>query len=649
MTRSAPVARSADPVEVPLPVSPLDRLQQLQATGSLGARYSQVAPLLAEVVGQGGGCNGVVRAGQLLGREDVDELVRAAQVAGTALSTITVAATGHSTLGQLTAPLTAELARHGLLLRPRPGDFDAYLRDLQDPTSALHGDDVDLALCVLDPQIVLDELPAPWTVDDLEHVAVGKLRQLELLATRFTGRAAARLVLNTVPLQRAVTHQLVSTADRARAGIVWREFNCGLLRIAERVERVTVLDLDPLVSDGGPVRETRLAVYAKVNLGEELLAAYAREVGHLARAVTGRSKKVLVVDLDNTMWDGVLGDDGPEGISAASTFRGEAFGAFQRLVQQIASQGVLLAASSKNYQDLVLTVLRDHPDMVVHESDFAVVRANWEPKDGNMRLIAQRLNLGTDSMVFADDSSFECGLVTASLPEVAVVPLDDEPALHVERLLADGWFDVLQITQEDRGRTQQYRTDAAREGLLEGAESYESYLEQLGVRVSLTRVTEQELPRVAQLTMRTNQFNLTTERLDATELGRRAADPDRQVLAIRSADRFGDNGVVGAVFTCWAGGGLVVENVLLSCRVFSRGIEQAALAAVLADASARGATSVTGTWRRTKKNSRVADFYASLGFAVTERTDDAASFRHDLADLPPVPTHLTLTTDLETT
>ncbi|MFD0329344.1 HAD-IIIC family phosphatase [Streptacidiphilus monticola] len=291
-----------------------------------------------------------------------------------------------------------------------------------------------------------------------------------------------------------------------------------------------------------------MSAYAKAHLGEELLARYAREVGHLGRALRGKAKKVLVLDLDNTLWDGVLGDDGADGIAAATTFRGEAFGTFQKLARQIGSQGVLLAVSSKNDQEPVLEVLRTHPDMVLRDTDFVRINANWNPKDANLRDIAAKLNLGVDSFVFADDSTFETGLVAAGLPEVAVVRLDEEPALHVEKLLADGWFDVRELTAEDRERASLYRVESERQDLLDSSGSYEEYLEQLQVRVQVSAVGDLDLARVAQLTLRTNQFNLTTQRLQPDEVRARIDDPEHLVLSVRSGDRFGDNGVVGALF-----------------------------------------------------------------------------------------------------
>jgi len=625
------------------PADALGRLQALARSGRLAEEYASVPPLLAEIASHGDGQAALARAGRLLSRVDADEATRSYP----ALGRVKIAVAAHSTVAALVPPLTAELARHNLLLEVTVGDYDGYLRELRTQDSALYAEGLDLALVVLDAQMVFDDLPEVWRVEDVERAAQAKLTQLEKLARQYVEQSTATLVLNTVPLQLAHTHQLVDLKSRAALGVVWREFNAALLKLAPKYERLVVLDLDPLVASGGPVGDPRLAAYAKAHLGDELLGRYAREVAHLARALRGLSKKVLVLDLDNTLWDGILGDDGPDGIAAATTYRGEAFGNFQRVAKQIGSQGVLLAVCSKNDQEPVLQVLREHPDMTLREQDFVRINANWNPKDANLRDIAAKLNLGIDSFVFADDSPFETGLVAASLPSVAVVRLDEEPASHIGRLLADGWFDVLELTAEDRERGALYRSDAARQDLLEETGSYEEYLAQLGVRLAVAPVGEGEVGRVAQITLRTNQFNLTTQRLTPADVRARAQDPGHYVLYLRSSDRFGDNGVVGALFARIGEEGLRIDNMLLSCRVFARGIEQAAVAALLEHARGAGLGPVWAAYKATKKNHRVRDFWPSLGFALVSGDGSAheLEFRHELAELPEIPAHLRIEAD----
>ncbi len=636
-----PVAAAAG--EPDGPSDPIGKLQALARAKALPARYAEVAPLLAQLARGENAVADLARAGRILSKAAPAAIVEAnpGQVV------IKTAVAGHSTVAALVPPLTAELARHGLVLDIALGDFDGYVRELQETDSPLYAAGLDLALVVLDPQAVFDELPEVWRVEDLERTANAKLAQLDRLAEKYVSQTSATLVLNTLPLQRVHTHQLVDLRSRAALGIAWREFNAGLLRLSAKHQRVAVVDLDPLVAQGGPVGDPRLAAYAKAHLGDELLGRYAREVAHIVRTVRGFAKKVLVLDLDNTLWDGVLGDDGADGIEMATTYRGEAFGNFQRIAKQIGSQGILLAVSSKNDQEPVLEVLRTHPDMVLKDTDFVRINANWNPKDANLRDIAAKLNLGIDSFVFADDSPFETGLVAEAIPEVAVVRLDEEPALHIGKLLADGWFDVLELTVEDRERASLYRTDAARQDLMENSDSFEEYLANLAVVVKVAPVTEAEVARVSQLSLRSNQCNLTTLRLQPDTVREMAQNPDNHVLYLRSADKFGDNGLVGALFCTKHADGLTIDNFIMSCRVLSRGIEQAAIGSLLAYAKDHGLGPVRASYRPTKKNHRVRDFWPGFGFERDGGTDEAPDYIHTLSSLPEIPGHLRLDATLE--
>ncbi|MFE6159101.1 HAD-IIIC family phosphatase [Streptomyces sp. NPDC056486] len=628
---------AAAPAAAPPTPDPLAQIRAWNAEATLVEHYPQTLALLS-----GLGLSARASIGQLLARLDTEEVLRRHPDT----PVFTVAVTGHSTLVGLTAPLTGELARHGLLLRHRLCDYDGYLRDLADPRSDVYRQDADLVLCVLDAESVFDELPVPWQVEDAEAALTSRLAQLSALAGTYAAEGSGTLVLNTLPLLTRFTHQLVDWASRARLGAAWRRFNAGLLDLSEQHADVLVLDLDPLVAAGGPVADPRLSTYAKVRLSDETLVAYAAEIGRLVGALTGRTKKCLVLDADGTLWDGILGDDGPEGIAAAGSFRGEAFGAFQQVIKQLGAQGVLLAVCSKNDREPLLAVLRDHPDMALRENDFVDVTANWQPKDGNLLALAERINLGADSFVFTDDSPFECGLVEAGVPGAAVIRLDDEPALHIDKLLADGWFDVREVTDEDRARGARYRTEAARQEFYADAGCVGDYLAGLGVTVRFSPPGPLEVARVAQLTQRTNQFNLTTRRLQPDDVRTALDDPAQLVLAVRSADRFGDNGLVGAVFAHLSDDGLHLDNFLLSCRVFARGIEQACLAALLSTARASRVPAVHGRYLPTKKNHRMREFYAENAFVRSGGGGRESRFTHTLDAITPPPPHVALDADL---
>ncbi|MER5521361.1 HAD-IIIC family phosphatase [Streptomyces sp. NPDC002763] len=615
----------------------LETLRALHRDGGLARHFDQVAPLLSTLDRAD-----LARAARLLAQTDSGQ----ARVHHPGLPSVSVALTGAGTLDALRTALVAELSRHGFLPEVRLTDFGSYVRELGDPASSLHSEPADVTVCVLDHTTVFDEVPVPFTAEDVAGTLHRKLALWRDLATGFTARTSGTLVLNTLPLPRLQQAQLLDLRARGRLGAAWRKANAELLGLGEDAGRVLTVDIDPLLGDPVELADPRFDTYAGSHLSDVLLASYARELGHLVRAVTGRAKKVLAVDLDETLWGGVLGDDGVTGIEVAHGRRGEAFHRFQGVVKQLQSQGVLLAAVTKNDRDTVLAALREHPDLRVREDDFVRILAGWQPKPESLRALSTGLNLGGDSVVFADDNLRECAAVTAELPETTVVPLDGDPASHVTRLLADGWFTVTEVTSEDRVRTRRYREEEARAEFLSAAGGAEEFLAGLGVTVRLAPVAPAEIPRVAQLTLRTNQFNLTTERLSAEEVRVRAAGAGTGVLALTSGDRFGGNGIVGAVFLRAEGRVLYLENMLLSCRVFARGIEQACLSALLDRARAAGFAEVRGRFRPTAKNAKVARLYPHYGFDALPPEGEAAAgeaeFVHRLDRLVEVPGHLVL-------
>ncbi len=609
-----------------------DLLSPFQS-GRLAARYPLVKDHLASLAE-----SELVRAGHLLSRVDPAEVLRHHP----ATPTVSVAVTGHGTFSSLLPHLTAEIARHGVLLRPFFSNYDSYVFELSDPGSPLYRTGADLTLCLLDPMLVLDDLPVPWTPADVDQALTARIGVIERLVEVFEATSAGTLVLNTLPLPWRFSAQLVDYRSKADLGIGWRRANTRLLQLMTDHPQVVVVDLDPVVADGVPVTDARLSTYAKAHLSPLLLARYAREIGHLARAATGRSKKCLVVDLDGTLWGGVLGDDGVEGIDVGGSYRGEAFQVFQGVVKQLGSQGVLVAAVSKNERDLVHRAFQERAEMVLRDEDLARIVASWSPKHEMLAELAATLNLGLDSFVFVDDSAYECGLVRRELPMVTTIQVGEDPAGHTEAVLRDGWFGLRELTAEDRTRGEKYRQEIERKNFLDNFDSLGDYLRELKVTVRLAGVGEPEISRVSQLTLRTNQFNMTTRRLQRSDVRSLLSEPGTDVLAIHAADRFGDHGLVGAVFLRRTDRDLYIDNFLLSCRVFSRGIEQGCLAAILDHAREATMEAVHGFYRPSARNGLVEDFYTRNGFVRVGEEGPVVIFRNDLLRPLDRPEHLTL-------
>lgn len=413
----------------------------------------------------------------------------------------------------------------------------------------------------------------------------------------------------------------------------FRELNRALRQIVVGFPACYLVDLDLLrMRVGADLFMDRrfwhhgMAPFSAV--GSEALAA---NYITFIRALTGKTRKCLVLDCDNTLWGGILGEDGFDCVAMGSSYPGSAYRDVQSVCLELNRRGVLLAVCSKNNEEDVLQVFDNHPDMLLRREHFACIRSNWEDKASNLREIARLLNIGLDSLVFVDDSPFEVNLVRNTLPQVEVIHFDG-PAVSFAGLIAScGLFDSLILTDEDKRRPAMYRAEASRRVAAEalGAQSLGEYLEHLRMEVALRRADSFTLPRVSQMTMRTNQFNLTTRRYSEASLAELHGD-DAEILTLSLRDRYGDLGLVGAAILRYNLNVCVIDTFLLSCRALGRGVENALFAGCAQLALRRDCTVMESLYIPTRKNAQVKDFYPRLGFKVTGTdVDGSVAFRLD--------------------
>ena len=379
--------------------------------------------------------------------------------------------------------------------------------------------------------------------------------------------------------------------------------------------------------------------------GRRALAELAGEVQKHVRAGTGRVRKCLILDCDNTLWGGIVGEDGADGIRIGTEHPGSAYREFQLEVLNLYHRGVILVICSKNNEDDVLEVLRSRTaDMVLREEHFAVICVNWQDKATNLRKIAAELNIGLDSIVFADDSDFEINLVRKSLPEVATLQISTAKPYENRLLLVQGgWFDTHALTDGDRVRGKMYRNEVARKNLASTITDIGEYLKSLEMRLTVEAVTDAELDRVVQLCQRTNQFNLTTKRYSRDELATHLPSSASTLLLFRLADRFGDYGIVGFCLAVNEGISARIDTFLISCRALGRGVETIALALCVEKVALKGAKVIIGNYLPTKKNSQVANFYQCHGFTQLEKVENAMQFElHWKSGCITVPSHFSL-------
>jgi FkbH-like protein len=378
---------------------------------------------------------------------------------------------------------------------------------------------------------------------------------------------------------------------------------------------------------------------AKQEVSPTTSPLYGDLVMRVIAARMGLSSKCLVLDLDNTLWGGVIGDDGLGGIALGNgSAEGEAFLAFQGYAKSLAKRGIILAVCSKNDEANARGPFEKHPEMVLKNDDIACFVANWSDKAYNLKSIASTLNIGLDSLVFADDNPFERGQVRAELPMVAVPELPEDPSGYARCIADAGYFEAVDVTDDDLKRTKAYSDNRLRDELQTSASDMGAYLASLNMELIWGRVDLGTLPRVTQLINKTNQFNLTTKRYTEQAIEEVAARNRSAVLHFRLTDRFGDNGIICVVIgSVNERSEFDIDTWLMSCRVLKRGVERAVLGIVAGTAKSLGAECVTGTYMRTEKNGMVADHYSGLGFSAIEATEDKSRWVLPLKEFEPHP------------
>ncbi|MFH7334836.1 HAD-IIIC family phosphatase [Streptomyces sp. KHY 26] len=549
------------------------------------------------------------------------------------------------TADQLAAPLRIALLAAGFAPDFQIAAPDQQLLCLGGAVADLDAFDAELTLCPVHEEVFLPRDLDPGDGAAVRAAVDERWERFAAAVTGYAARTAGAVLLTTVPLPAAALRRVVSHRGRAALARLWRELNLRILDLADGADRVDVLDLETLLAEHpGPLRDARLHAFAQMAWAPGVEHRYAAEVAAYTRAFTGRGKKCLVLDLDNTLWGGVLGDDGPENIDIGPMYPGNAYAAVQRTALALRRQGVLLAVASKNDPELVARVLDEHPELVLRASDFVAVEAGWGAKDESIRRIAKQLDIGLDSIVFADDSAFECDLVRHSVPEVTVIHLAGDPAEHAASVLARGGFDSLTTTDTDKERTGLYRARAERHRFGAEQSSPEDYLHGLDLRVTLNAADEYTLPRIVQLGGRTNQFNLLGRCHPEAETRRMAHSPEHALLAFEVTDRFGDEGIVGALWIARNPDHWVLENAVMSCRVFARGVEHAVLGAVADAARAAGAHRLEADFRSTPRNGPAARFLDEAGFAPAAPEADGAGRRVLALDSGPRTTAAWITT-----
>jgi FkbH-like protein len=546
------------------------------------------------------------------------------------LSSIRLAALGSHSLEHLVPAMRVGALERGVALSVQVGAYGQFRQALMLGDAELAAFAPQLLLLAIDGPSIIPAMPLSAGRDEVRSAVdrvVEEVRGLWRNAReRFGAQPVHQSLLPAVPPLIGSNEMTLPASPNALSA----RLNLALIDAAAE-DGVLVLD----IADRIPRRfgDERLLDPVRWHQAKQLInpvfaPLYGDLAGSVVAAVAGRSRKCLVLDLDNTLWGGVVGDDGIDGIRLGQgSAEGEAYLAFQRYVAGLGQRGVILAVCSKNDGTIAQSVFEQHPEMQLRPSDIACFVANWSDKASNLRTIARTLNIGLDALVFVDDNPVERSIIRRELPEVAVPEMPDDVAFYPEVLASAGYFETAAITADDFIRSQSYRGNARRVAATESATDMDGFLQSLEMTLLANRIGAIDRPRAAQLINKSNQFNLTTVRRTVEELEALVEDPEVIALSLRLRDSFGDNGLISVLLArkdpAWSPDELLIDTWLMSCRVLGRGVEAAALGVLVNEAARTGATAVIGEFRPTGRNALVQDHYPRLGFSQIDAPKSA--------------------------
>ncbi|HPF38404.1 MAG TPA: HAD-IIIC family phosphatase [Phycisphaerae bacterium] len=497
--------------------------------------------------------------------------------------------------------------------------FGQVAPTLINPQSGLDAFTPDVTLVVTRLADIVPSLydGAGATSTPIAHAIADYLNQLSAAIGAFRQRSQSTLLIQNFERPDYVVAGLAETEAAGGQIDLWRSANERLGEIAAEAGNCCVMQYDALVARHGASSwiDPRTELFGRIPVAPRRYWDYAGFIRRYLQPLAGRTRKVIVLDADNTLWGGILGDDGPDGIKLGHDFPGNAFTRFQRRLLALQQRGIILCVASKNEPGSVERVIETHPDMVLRPEHFASMRVSWAPKPDAVREIAATLNLNTDSFVFIDDSAVECAMMRETLPEVLTVHLPDDPARYPSVIASLDCFDQYTLSEEDRRRGAMYKAEADRQRLASTTVDLPTFYRGLEMRLSIRVNDERAVSRIAQMTQRTNQFNMNTIRCTEGDILAWMRSGDHDVVTLSLSDRFGDSGVVGLAVIRKSHRQWTLHMMLMSCRVLGRTVESTFIRWIATRADAAGVSVLAGAFTLTQKNRPFSDFYGQCGFS----------------------------------
>jgi len=500
------------------------------------------------------------------------------------------------------------------------GGYNQYVQEILDEKSDLYSFEPEITFLILDIRSIFGEnyfFSYDISAQKRKEFVKNKTNELTDLVRLFMKKSNSKVVITNLSVPTYTSFGILETKYEYGFHEMICDFNSILSSNLRNESGMYVYDFDQFVKKYGErnVFDYRKYFFGDIKISLDHIPILAYDLMGYIKPMTGKNRKCIVLDLDNTLWGGIVGEDGFDGISLGPTYPGNPFVEFQRLLLALWKRGIILAINSRNNSDDALQVIREHPYMILKEEHFACIRINWNDKATNLKEIGKELNIGLNSIVYFDDDPVNRELIKSTLPEVLTVDFPNDPSLYPQSLTELNDFNVLQITEEDFKRGQMYNQQKSRTELENNVSNIDDFLKRLEIKVTIKNANDFTIPRISQLTLKTNQFNLTTKRYQEEDIRKFANSSNKIVGCAQVEDKFGDNGIT-SVFIINKDNSLEwsIDTFLLSCRVMGRKVEDAILSTILQKAKDDGVQKINGNYIPTKKNMPCEKFLADNGF-----------------------------------
>tara|TARA_Y100000590_G_scaffold43848_1_gene46691 strand:+ start:14973 stop:16688 length:1716 start_codon:yes stop_codon:yes gene_type:complete len=523
------------------------------------------------------------------------------------------------TLTGLDECLKVKCAESSINYKSYVGSYNQYNQELLDKSSNFYKSDPDLTFLFIDIRSFFGKnfyFPYNISIDERKSFVRNKITELENLIQQFNENSNSKLIIANFNIPSYSPNGIIETKTDFSFHEMIEEINKSLRNMSKKYSSLFVYDFNNFISKFG---EQNVFDYRQFHLGDIQIAL--NFIPHLANELMGyvkpfcsKNKKCIVLDLDNTLWGGIIGEDGFDGIELGHTSNGKAFVEFQKQLLSLWHQGIILSINSKNNFDDAIKVIKEHPDMILREKNFASIQINWNDKAENIKQIANEINIGLNSIVFFDDDKINQERIRQEFPEILTIDLPKDPSQYSLILKDLNDFNVLQNTEEDRKRGEMYAQQRERHELKQSISNLDEFLKQLNIEVKIKKSNEFLIPRISQLTLKTNQFNLTTRRYQEEEIRNLSTNENFEVACAQVIDKFGDNGVTGVYIVKKNEKSWIIDTFLLSCRIMGRGIEDAILSQILKDAKENNVEEIKAEFIPTEKNKPSENFLSDYGF-----------------------------------